>query len=50
MPMINLLARNCTLFITIKALNEDVYRESLQRFVDSGPAPSWVGAPLRFAL
>ena len=29
MPTVNLLARNCTLFTTTKALDEDVYRESL---------------------
>ena len=34
MSTINLLARNCTLFTTTKALDEDAYRESLQRFVD----------------
>src|SRR6185295_2195455 len=34
MPTINLLARNCTLFTTTKALDEGAYRESLQRFVD----------------
>ncbi|MDB5923161.1 MAG: hypothetical protein JWN13_2097 [Betaproteobacteria bacterium] len=34
MPTINLLARNCTLFTTTKALDEDAYRESLQRFVE----------------
>jgi hypothetical protein len=34
MPTINLLARNCTLFTTTKALDEDAYCESLQRFVD----------------
>src|SRR5262249_30595886 len=34
MPTVNLLARNCTLFTTTKALDEDAYRESLQRFVD----------------
>ena len=41
MSMINLLARNCTLFTTTKALDEDAYRESLQRFVDFkiGPFP-----------
>ena len=34
MSTVNLLARNCTLFTTTKALDEDAYRESLQRFVD----------------
>ena len=34
MPTINLLARNCTLFTPTKALDEDAYRESLQRFVE----------------
>jgi 4-hydroxy-tetrahydrodipicolinate synthase len=34
MSKVNLLARNCTLFTTSKALDEDAYRESLQRFVD----------------
>ena len=34
MSTISLLARNCTLFTTTKALDEDAYRESLQRFVD----------------
>src|SRR5262249_31984843 len=34
MPTINLLARNCTLFTRAKALDEDAYRKSLQRFVD----------------
>ena len=34
MPMVSLLARNCTLFTTTKALDEDAYRQSLQRFVD----------------
>jgi len=34
MPTINLLARNCTLFTKTKALDEDAYRESLQRFVE----------------
>src|SRR5882672_7953816 len=34
MSTIKLLARNCTLFTTTKALDEDAYRKSLQRFVD----------------
>ena len=34
MSTISLLARNCTLFTTTKALDEDAYRKSLQRFVD----------------
>jgi hypothetical protein len=34
MSTVNLLARNCTLFTTTKALDEDAYRESPQRFVD----------------
>src|SRR5215467_758060 len=34
MSTISLLARNCTLFTTTKALDEDAYRQSLQRFVD----------------
>src|SRR3954465_11883751 len=34
MPTINLLARNCTLFTTTKALDEDAYRKSLERFVE----------------
>ena len=34
MAKVNLLARNCTLFTTTKALDEDAYRASLQRFVD----------------
>ena len=34
MSKVNLLARNCTLFTPSKALDEDAYRESLQRFVD----------------
>jgi 4-hydroxy-tetrahydrodipicolinate synthase len=34
MSTIHLLARNCTLFTTTKALDEDAYRKSLQRFVD----------------
>ena len=34
MPMVSLLARNCTLFTTTKALDEEAYRQSLERFVD----------------
>ena len=34
MSKVNLLARNCTLFTRTKALDEDAYRKSLQRFVD----------------
>ena len=34
MSTISLLARNCTLFTTTKALDEDAYRKSLQRFVE----------------
>jgi 4-hydroxy-tetrahydrodipicolinate synthase len=39
MPKINLLARNCTMFTTTKALDEDAYRESLQRFVEFRVGP-----------
>jgi len=41
MPKVSLLARNCTLFTTTKELDEDVYRQSLQRFVEFqiGPLP-----------
>ena len=39
MPTVNLLARNCTLFTTTKALDEDAYRRSLQRFVDFKVGP-----------
>jgi hypothetical protein len=34
MSTINPLARNCPLFTTTKALDEDAYRASLQRFVE----------------
>ena len=34
MSTINLLARNCTLFTASKALDEDAYRRSLERFVE----------------
>jgi hypothetical protein len=34
MSTVNLFGRNCTLYTTTKALDEDAYRESLQRFVD----------------
>ena len=34
MSTVNLLARNCTLFTTTKALDENAYGASLQRFVD----------------
>jgi hypothetical protein len=33
-PTVNLLARDCTLFTTTKALDEDACRELLQRLVD----------------
>ena len=39
MSTISLLARNCTLFTTTKALDEDAYRKSLQRFVDFKISP-----------
>ena len=39
MPKINLLARNCTLFTATKALDEDAYRASLQRFVEFKVGP-----------
>jgi dihydrodipicolinate synthase/N-acetylneuraminate lyase len=39
MSTVNLLARNCTLFTPTKALDEDAYRESLQRFVEFGIGP-----------
>jgi dihydrodipicolinate synthase/N-acetylneuraminate lyase len=39
MSTVNLLARNCTLFTTTKALDEDAYRESLQRFVEFKVGP-----------
>ena len=39
MPTINLLARNCTMFTTTKALDEDAYRASLQRFVEFNVGP-----------
>ena len=51
MPTVNLLARKCMLFTTTKALDEEAYRESLQRFVDFriGPflASSGSGALVR---
>ena len=31
MPTVNLLARNCTLFTTTKALDEDAYRSDEQK-------------------
>jgi 4-hydroxy-tetrahydrodipicolinate synthase len=34
MAMVSLLARNCTLFTATKQLDEDAYRQSLERFVD----------------
>jgi 4-hydroxy-tetrahydrodipicolinate synthase len=39
MSTIDLLARNCTMFTTTKALDEDAYRESLQRFVEFKVGP-----------
>ena len=39
MPTIDLLARNCTMFTATKALDEDAYRESLQRFVEFKVGP-----------
>ena len=39
MSKVSLLARNCTLFTTTKALDEDAYRASLQRFVEFKVGP-----------
>ena len=51
MSTINLLARNCTLFTTTTALDEDAYRESLQRFakktVSGQPESGEGGRPMK---